>query len=80
MKTIELQLDDDTFARAQQLAKVRRYSLELFIADIIKRLAQVEPQNDPMLGMFAEEPDIIDQVMTEVMAARETHPLRLGDG
>lgn len=80
MKTIELELDDQTFEQARQLAEARRYTLEAFIVEIIERLAAMEKKTDPLLGMFADEPEVIDRVIESVMAARETHPLRPVDG
>ena len=76
MKTIELQLDEETFERAQRLAEVRRYTLETLIAEIIEHLALIDIKADPLLGMFADEPEIIDQVVESAMMARELHPLR----
>lgn len=76
MKTIELQLDEQTFERAQRLAETRRYTLEALIAKIIEQLAVIETKPDPLLGMFAHEPEIMDQVIESVMTSREMHPLR----
>ena len=80
MKTIELQLDEQTFERMQQLAELRQYTVEAFITEMVEQLAVMAPQADPLLGMFAEEPELIDQVLASVMKARETHPLRLVNG
>ena len=76
MKTIELELDEHIFEQAQRLAGERRHSLESFIAEIIKQLAIIETKSDSLLGMFAQEPEVMDQVIASVMTARETHPLR----
>lgn len=40
----------------------------------------VEAVNDPFLGMFAHEPELIDQVIELAMRAREEHPLRQPGG
>ena len=74
MKTIELELDDQTFEQVRQLAETRHYTLEALIVEIIERLATIGKKADPLLGMFADEPEMIDQVIESVMAARETHP------
>jgi predicted DNA-binding antitoxin AbrB/MazE fold protein len=31
---------------------------------------------DPLLGLMADEPELLDEVVEEAMAARESHPLR----
>jgi predicted DNA-binding antitoxin AbrB/MazE fold protein len=33
--------------------------------------------NDPLLGLMADEPDLMDEIIEEAMIARESHPLRL---
>ena len=80
MKTIELELDEQTFERAQRVAGARRSSLETLITEIIRQLALLEARHDPLLGMFAHEPDVMDQVMATVMTARESHPWRSDHG
>ena len=80
MKTIEVQLDEQTFERAQRLAEARRHTLESLIAEIIQHLAAIGIKADPLLGMFADEPEVIDQVLESAMMAREAHPLRLANG
>jgi hypothetical protein len=74
MKTIALQLDEQTIERAQQLAKAQRRSLESLLVEMIEQWVTVE-NGDSLLGMFADEPDVIDQVVESAMAARETHSL-----
>jgi hypothetical protein len=76
MKTIQLQLDEQTLERAWQIAKIRHRTLEELIQEIIGQLAEAEAANDPFLGMFAHEPEWVDQIVESVMKAREDHPLR----
>jgi hypothetical protein len=74
MKRIELELDEETLERARQLAAARQCSLEELIRDLLQQVQQL-PQ-DPYLGMLADEPELIDQVIESAMKAREEHPLR----
>jgi hypothetical protein len=80
MKTIQLQLDEQTLERAWRIAKIRHRTLEELIQEIISQLGEAEAANDPFLGMFAgmfaHEPELVDQVIESVMKAREEHPLR----
>ena len=80
MTIIELQLDERTLERARNVATRRHSSLEALIAEIIALLARAESTDDPLIGMFSHEPDLIDQVVRSVMSARETHPLRAPNG
>jgi hypothetical protein len=34
---------------------------------------------DPLLGLMADEPELIDQVVEMAMTSRESHPLRTDD-
>ncbi len=77
MKTIEVQLDEQTFERARRLAETRRYTLESLIVEIVQHLATIEMKGDPLPGMFADEPETIDQAIESAMTAREAHPLYL---
>jgi hypothetical protein len=76
MKTIQLQLDEQTLERAWRIAKIRHRTLEELIQEIISQLGEAEAASDPFLGMFAHEPELVDQVIESAMKAREEHPLR----
>jgi hypothetical protein len=76
MTKIEVQLDEQTLARAMKLAESRHCTLDELIRDMIENLEAFEVGDEPFLGMFADEPELIDQVMESVMMAREAHPLR----
>ncbi len=76
METIELQLDTQTLENARRLAESRNCSLEELIKEVIARLWMAKTEIDPWLGMFADEPDLIDHVLASAMQARSEHPLR----
>jgi hypothetical protein len=76
METIELQLDTQTLGRARKLAASRQCTLEELLKALIEHLEVAEPGDDRCLGMFADEPMLMDQVVTSAMQAREVHPLR----
>lgn len=80
METIQVELDEQTLERAKQIAMLRHSTLEALIKDIIDLLAVAEGTTDPLLGMFAHEAELIDQVVTQAMTARERDPLRAGNG
>ena len=80
METIALQLDPQTLARARQFAALRHRTLEEFLTEIIASLGMAEAQHDPFLGMCADEPTFMDQVVASAMHARTEHPLRTCSG
>ena len=77
MRTVELQLDDRTFEQIKHIAAHRRATVETLVHDLIQRLISAETTDDPLLGMFAQEPDLMDAVTAFAMQAREATPLRL---
>lgn len=77
MTIVELQLDDKTFERIQHIAARRRATVETLLQDLVQRLVSAETVDDLFLGMFAQEPDLMDAVIISAMQAREADPLRL---
>ena len=76
MEMLQLQLDEQTIERARRLSKLRRRSLEELITEIIEQMRVTEPADNHLLGMFADEPELMDEVVESAMIAREQHPLR----
>ncbi len=76
VKTIELHLEKRILDRVRRLAEARHCSVEDVVADAIERIPPVETPADPFLGMFKDEPELIDEVTRSAMTARERHPLR----
>ena len=72
METIALQLDPQTLARARRFAALRHSTLEELLKDIIEHLGGVETQSDPFLGMCADEPALMDEVVALAMQARRS--------
>ena len=80
MTIVKLHLDDQTFERIKQIAAGRRATVETLLQDLVQHLVTIETTADPILGMFAQEPDLMDAVTASAMSARETDPLRLPVG
>lgn len=80
MKKIELELDEQTLEQAQRLAAAHHSSLETWLKQIIAQSVVVETVEDSLLGMFADEPELIDQIVEMAMKAREEAPLRSNYG
>jgi len=60
MTIVELGLDDPTYERVKHIAAGRRVTVKALIQDLVQRLVGIETADDPILGMFAEEPDLLD--------------------
>jgi hypothetical protein len=70
MKRIELQVDEHALERVQQLADAHHVTLEELIRSMIDLLAKPEVKEAPILGMFADEPELIDQVTEAALKDR----------
>lgn len=70
-----MQLDEKTLEKALWLAKLRHWDLTKLIAYAVDRLEVSEPPQDNLLGLFADDPESVDQMLDEVMKDRAAHPL-----
>jgi hypothetical protein len=80
MRTIQLEIEEETFERILRLADSRGCSWQEVVKDL---LGQAQPSSSPedgFLGLFQDEPDLIDEVVEEPMRAREQQPLRQPNG
>ena len=80
MTIVRLHLDSRTFEQVKHIAARRRATVETLIQGLVQRLVAIETTDDPILGMFAQEPDLMDTITAAAMSARETDPLRLPVG
>ncbi|MEH2463122.1 hypothetical protein [Nostoc sp.] len=70
MEKIELELDRLTFERAKTLAIVNQSTLSELISHVIERLAEIQEKNDPLMGLYADVPEIVDEIVAEAMQKR----------
>lgn len=83
---ISINLDDDTAARARQLANARHCTVE----ELLKQLVAASEPSPParasepadtgecgLIGMLADEPELVDQLLEDIYRTRENTPLRL---
>ncbi|MDM8527070.1 hypothetical protein QUF58_02555 [Anaerolineales bacterium HSG24] len=73
MQTLELPIDITLLQKARQAAIARQATLETLMVELIERLAQ---QTDPIIGLFADEADLIDTILEDVMQTRQNAVLR----
>ncbi|MEA5576072.1 hypothetical protein [Anabaena sp. UHCC 0451] len=75
LKTVDIQLEETILEKALALAKSHNLDLSQLIAYAIDKLAVAEPENYPLLGLFADDPESVDAMLEEVMKDRAAHPL-----
>ena len=80
MAAIELNLDDTTLERARKLAAARNCTVEQFVGKVIEegldRTAAADTRQDPLLGLFGDDPELLDKLTQAALKAREEQPLR----
>ncbi|MCS6940250.1 MAG: hypothetical protein NZM94_13305 [Roseiflexus sp.] len=79
MDTLVVELDPQTGERARRLAEARGMTVAALVRSLIAQLDHSEIAQDPLSGMFANEPALLDQVVEQAMQSRETQPLRRPD-
>ncbi len=79
MTIVELHLDEMVLQRARRLAESHGYTLEEVFTLALEQL-EAAAVNDPLLGLFSDEPELMDRVLEDAMLARERDALRPPDG
>jgi len=77
MVSIQIQLDEGTVGRLRSLAEARHCSIEDLLRDLLT--GGCEPAGTstvPLLGMFADAPALIDEIVEAAMKDRAEQPLR----
>ncbi|MGD9645265.1 MAG: hypothetical protein AB7U73_06100 [Pirellulales bacterium] len=81
MASGDLHLDEHTFNRVRQLAAEQNISVEQLLSEAVEQYAlQREPSETPldsMIGLFADVPDLMDQIVQQAYDNRERDPWRL---
>ncbi len=81
MEVIQLQLNSQTLSLARQVASYHQTTLETLLQDWVEKLArQSLVTEDPLWGLFAQDRDLLDQVVAEAMHDRQYQRLRGADG
>ena len=74
---IELALPNSTYLKLKQAAQQKhKTEAELALEAVRAYLAQWT-KIDPLLGLYADEPELVDSVTQDAMQSRENTPLRL---
>ena len=81
MSRLQIDLDDEVLSRAERLAGERGITIEQLLLELLEQALTPPPiANDPVLGLFSDEPDLMDQVTEDALRTRENWPMRLPHG
>jgi len=70
MTKIEVELDQQTLESAKLLAESRQSTVSELIAEVIKLLAIQKREKDPWLGLVADEPELVGEILEEALKNR----------
>jgi hypothetical protein len=78
---IQLQLNSQTLRLARQIASAHQTTLETLIQEWVEQFARPPlVTEDPWWGLFAQDRDLLDQIVAEAMQNRQFQALRQTDG
>jgi len=75
--TLKLSIPKRTYQAIRQVAEQKHKSETELVVEAVEDYLDRATQGDPLLGLFADEPDLIDEIASEAMRGRENTPLRL---
>ena len=84
--SITVEIPDDVEKQIQQsvvsgdIEGARHLFLNAVFPTVEARIMNTAKTEDDLLGLFADEPELIDRIVSDAMTARETHPLRTPGG
>lgn len=79
MSTDELHLDELTLAKAKRLAAEKNISVEELVSEAIERYTVAPSEAAPpknIIGAFADQADLLDEIVEEAYQNRERRPFR----
>lgn len=71
MIKVELELEDSFVEQAEHQAAIQHTTVEALFADLLKQQLPIPPTPNRTLGLFADEPKMIDEMMEMIRAERE---------
>lgn len=77
MTTPAIQLDAATLAKAEQLASERHCTVPELLRSLVEQTTTAPPQvAGDLVGLMADEPELVDQIMDDVYRTRASQKLR----
>ena len=75
--TLKVSMPTGTYRAVQQAAEQKHKTESDVVVEAVQVYLEQSAQADPLVGLFADEPDLIDEIASEAMRGRENTPLRL---
>ncbi len=70
MEKIELEIDRRTLERVKTLAMLNQSTVSELLTQVMARLAEIQDKNDPLMGLYADIPEVVDEILAEAMEKR----------
>lgn len=70
MQKLEIELDQETFAKINQLAQTYNCEISDIIKAMIEQLTQPEILNDTFIGKWADEAELVDKMVADILRDR----------
>ncbi|MCM0591844.1 MAG: hypothetical protein HEQ35_23170 [Gloeotrichia echinulata IR180] len=70
MEKIELEIDRLTFERVKTLAMLNKSTVSELLTQVMARLAEIQEKKDPLMGLYADIPEVVDEILAEAMEKR----------
>jgi predicted transcriptional regulator len=71
MATIPVRIDPKLLERVQQLAEKSHRSVDDILQEALDRLEHPTETRPSLVGLFADEPELVDQILDDVYRTRE---------
>lgn len=70
MQKLEIELDQETFAKINQLAQTYNCEISDIIKAMIEQLTQPAILNDTFIGKWADEAELVDKMVADILRDR----------
>ena len=70
MTTIKLQIDDQLLHHLESIEVSQNSTVQELLTETLKFLTSPTVINDRVIGLFADEPEAMDQIMSEMACDR----------
>lgn len=78
--TFRVSLPKRAYQSLKRIARKKQKSESDILLDALRAYLEQLAKVDPFLGMFADETELVDNVVTYAMQMREHTPLRIHEG
>ncbi|BBD59455.1 hypothetical protein NIES2109_22400 [Nostoc sp. HK-01] len=70
MQKLEIELDQETFAKINQLAQTYNCEISDIIKAMIDQLTQPEILNNSFIGKWGDEAELVDEMVADILKHR----------